>query len=200
MPSLGITGGIASGKSTFCKLLLESFRAEFFDADACVGDLLESDEAVRRRIVKEIDSAAYGVEGRPNRAMLREIIYHDAAKKHALESILHPVVRERWLVKAQQASGAGQIFMADIPLLFETSAEALFDRVVTVGCAPETQLARLRGRPGMTPEIAEKIIASQLPVSVKISRSQHVIWNDGALDALIAQTRLFSRYLHDQYG
>jgi dephospho-CoA kinase len=52
----------------------------------------------------------------------------------------------------------------------------------------------------MTPEIAEKIIASQLPVSVKISRSQHVIWNDGALDALIAQTRLFSRYLHDQYG
>ena len=107
---------------------------------------------------------------------------------------------QRWLARAQRAAGAGQLFLADIPLLFETSAEALFDRVVTVGCAPEIQLARLSGRPGLTPEISKKIVASQLPIGVKISRSHHVIWNDGALDALIAQTRLFSRYLHDQYG
>ena len=200
MPSLGITGGIASGKSTFCKLLLECIRAEFFDADVCVAELLEGDEAVRKQIVNEIHPAAYGVEGRPNRALLRELIYHDAWKKQALEKILHPIVRQRWLARAQRAAGAGQIFMADIPLLFETSAEALFDRVVIVGCAPEIQLARLGGRPGLTPEISKKIVASQLPVGVKISRSHHVIWNDGALDALIAQTRLFSRYLHDQYG
>ncbi|MGC2577732.1 MAG: dephospho-CoA kinase, partial [Terrimicrobiaceae bacterium] len=92
------------------------------------------------------------------------------------------------------------IFVADIPLLFETSAEALFDLVITVGCAPAIQLDRLGERPGMTPEMSRKIVASQLPVGVKISRSHHVIWNDGTLDALIAQTRLFSRYLHDQYG
>jgi dephospho-CoA kinase len=200
MPSLGITGGIASGKSTFCKLLLEGIRADFFDADACVGELLEGDEAVRNQIVNEIHPAAYGAEGRPDRALLRELVYHDAGKKQALERILHPIVRQRWLVRAQQASGAGHIFVADIPLLFETSAEALFDRVLTVGCAPAIQLARLGERPGMTPEMSRKIVASQLPVGVKISRSHHVIWNDGTLDALIAQTRLFSRYLHDQYG
>jgi dephospho-CoA kinase len=200
MPSLGITGGIASGKSTFCKLLLECIEAECFDADACVSELLQGDESVRKEILSKVHPAAYGAGGGPDRALLRDLIYRDTGKKQALEAILHPIVRERWLERAQEAAYAGKIFVADIPLLFETSAEAFFDRIVTVGCAPETQLARLSGRPGMTREISEKIIASQLPVGVKVSKSHYVIWNDGALGSLTAQTRLFSSYLHDRYG
>jgi dephospho-CoA kinase len=200
MPSLGITGGIASGKSTFCKLLLEYIQAESFDADACVSELLEEDESVKEQILNKVHSAAYGIGGRPDRALLRELIYRDTEKKQVLEAILHPIVRMRWLERAQEAARAGRIFVADIPLLFETSAEALFDRTITVGCAPETQLVRLSGRPGMTHEISKKIIASQLPIGVKVSKSHHVIWNDGPLEALTAQTKLFSRYLHDRYG
>jgi dephospho-CoA kinase len=200
MPILGITGGIASGKSTFRKLLLQHIRAESFDADACVSELLDEDESVRKQILEKIHPAAYGAGGRPDRALLRELIYQDADKKRTLEAILHPIVRDRWLTKAQEASTANEIFVVDIPLLFETSAESLFDRIITVGCSTETQHARLSGRPGMTREISKKIIASQMPIGVKVSRSHHVIWNDGALDALTAQTELFSRYLHDRYG
>jgi len=200
MPILGITGGIASGKSTFRNSLLQHIRAESFDADACVSELLDEDESVRKQVLEKIHPAAYGAGGRPNRALLRELIYQDACKKRTLEAILHPIVRERWLKKAQEAATAKEIFVVDIPLLFETSAESLFDRIITVGCSTETQLARLSGRPGMTREISKKIIASQMPIGVKVSRSHHVIWNDGALDALTAQTELFSRYLHDRYG
>jgi dephospho-CoA kinase len=200
MPILGITGGIASGKSTFHKLLLQHIRAESFDADACVSELLDEDESVRKQVLEKIHPAAYGAGGRPDRALLRELIYQDADKKRTLEAILHPIVRDRWLTKAQEASTANEIFVVDIPLLFETSAESLFDRIITVGCSTETQHARLSGRPGMTREISKKIIASQMPIGVKVSRSHHVIWNDGALDALTAQTELFSRYLHDRYG
>ena len=200
MPILGITGGIASGKTTFRNLLLQHIRAEFFDADACVSELLEKDESVREQVLEKVHPAAYGAGGRPNRALLRELIYQDSDKKRTLEAILHPIVRDRWLKEAQEAATAKKIFVVDIPLLFETSAESLFDRIIAVGCSTETQLARLSGRPGMRREISKKIIASQMPIGVKVSRSHHVIWNDGALDALTAQTELFSRYLHDRYG
>jgi dephospho-CoA kinase len=200
MPILGITGGIASGKSTFRNLLLQRVQAEFFDADACVSELLDEDESVRKQVLEKIHPAAYGAEGKPNRALLRELIYQDAGKKRTLEAILHPIVRERWLQEAQEAAATQRKFVVDIPLLFETCAELLFDRIITVGCATETQLARLSSRPGMTREISKKIIASQMPIGVKVSRSHHVIWNDGTLDALTAQTELFSRYLHDRYG
>jgi dephospho-CoA kinase len=179
---------------------LQQIRAESFDADACVSELLDEDESVRKQILEKIHPAAYGVGGRPDRALLRELIYQDADKKRTLEAILHPIVRDRWLTKAKEASTAKEIFVVDIPLLFETSAESLFDRIITVGCSTATQLARLSGRPGMTREISKKIIASQMPISVKVSRSHHVIWNDGTLHALTAQTELFSRYLHDRYG
>jgi dephospho-CoA kinase len=200
MPILGITGGIACGKSTFRNLLLQCVRAESFDSDACASALLEEDKSVRKLIVEKIHAAAYTPAGRPDRALLRELIFHDAGKKRILEEILHPLVRERWLKEAEKASRAKKLFVVDIPLLFETSAESFFDRIVTVGSSTETQLARLSGRKGMTPEISKNIIASQMPIHVKVSRSHHVIWNDGALDALTAQTELFSRYLHDRYG
>jgi len=199
MPILGITGGIASGKSTFCKLLVQRIPAISFDADACVGELLEGDESVRTQIQERVHPDAY-TAGRPNRALLRELIYEDADKKQALEQILHPLVRDRWATEAKHAALAGNLFVVDIPLLFETRAESQFDRIVTVGCSVDVQLARLRAREGMTHEISKKIIASQMPIGVKISKSHHVIWNDGALDALIAQTELFSHYLHDRNG
>jgi dephospho-CoA kinase len=200
MPNLGITGGIASGKSTFRNLLLQEIRAESFDADACVSQLLAEDHFVREQILQKIHPEAYGQAGEPNRALLRDLIYDQVEKRRDLEAILHPLVRQSWFAKAQEAAKAGRLFVADIPLLFETDADAFFDRIITVGCTVETQLVRLSRRSGMAPEFSKKIIASQMPIGVKISRSHHVIWNDGALDALIAQTKLISRYLHERYG
>ncbi len=200
MPLLGITGGIASGKTTFRKLLLERLDADFFDTDACARQLLSGDDAVRRRVTAEIDPKAYTPEGAPDRELLREVIYGDPGKKRLLESILHPLVRRRWTEDGVAATERGRIFIVEIPLLFETQAEAGFDRVITVACRRETQLDRLLLHRAMNREISEKIIASQAPLSLKIRHSHHVLWNDSHPGALIAQTELFSRYLHDRYG
>jgi dephospho-CoA kinase len=199
MAIVGITGGIASGKSTFRELLVERIHAISFDADACVSKLLDEDSSVRTQIVARIHANAYAA-GKANRALLRQLIYNDVEKKRALEQILHPLVRARWASEARKARLAGRPFVVDIPLLFETGAESEFDRVVTVGCSLETQFARLEARDGLGREISKKIIASQMPIGIKISKSHHVVWNDGALDALVAQAELLSRYLHDRNG
>lgn len=199
MPLLGITGGIASGKTTFRKLLLDRLEADFFDTDACARKLL-SDGGVRRRVTAEIDAAAYDAEGEPDRDRLRDVIYRDPGKKRLLESILHPLVRLRWTEAGRASVEKGRLFIVEIPLLFETQAETELDRVITVACRRETQLDRLARERGMSREISEKIIASQAPLSLKIKHSHHVLWNDSHPGALIAQTELFSRYLHDRYG
>lgn len=200
MAILGITGGIASGKSTFRELLLERIAADWFDADACARELLDEDLAIKDQILQKIHPQAYDGEGKPNRALLRELIYQDSAKKRTMEAILHPVIRQRWSRQALEASAARRLFVVDIPLLFETKAESLFDLIVTVACSLDVQLARLFSRRGLSPEISQKIIATQMPLDVKMARSHHVIWNDGPLETLTAQTELFSRYLHDRYG
>lgn len=200
MPILGITGGIASGKSTARKLLLERIDADSFDADACARELLAEDDSIRQEILTKVHPEAYDTEGKPNRKLLRELIYQNAAKKSTLEAILHPVIRNRWKEQAEEASSARRMFIVDIPLLFETKAESLFDRIITIACSEETQLRRLEADRGLAPEIAKKIMASQMPMSMKITRSHHVIWNEGSRDALKTQTDFLSRYLNEQYG
>jgi dephospho-CoA kinase len=200
MPILGITGGVASGKSTFRRLLLERVKAEVFDADACARELLDYDESVRERVAGEIHPDAYAEGTSANRALLREVIYQDDAKKRTLEAILHPIIRERWSKRAREVAAERRMFVVDIPLLFETQAESLFDEIVTVACLPATQLARLATVRGLSTEIAQKIIASQAPMTVKITRANHVVWNDASFAALDAQVELFSLYLNDRYG
>ncbi len=198
MARIGITGGIASGKSTFRELLAGFLPAVSFDADTCARDLLREDPTVRERVVKEVHPGAYLPDGTPDRALLREVIYAEPAKKRALEDILHPLVRERWLSLAK--SDAPGFLLVDIPLLFETGAESHFDRVVTVACPVSTQRERVMARNALDVALIERIISSQSPLEQKISRSHHVVWNDGPLDLLADQARILCRYLHDRYG
>jgi len=199
MPILGITGGIATGKTTFRNALIERIDAEFFDADACARALLDEDEGVRREIQRQVHPEAYDAEGRPNRALIRELVYQDEGRKKTLESILHPVIRATWTQKALAARRENRTFVVDIPLLFETKAESFFDHIVVVACSQRHQMARMAGR-GLSSEISEKIIASQMPIGVKIKGAHHVIWNDGLPEGLITQADLFSVYLHARYG
>ncbi len=200
MPILGITGGVASGKSTFRRLLLEQIDAEVFDADACARELLEEDSVVRDQVRDRIDPNAYGRDGKADRVRLRELVYQDAAKKRTLEAILHPRIRDRWSSAAREASAANRFYVVDIPLLFETKAESLFDRIIAVACSTEVQLRRMEVHRELPREISEKIIASQMPMGIKIVRSHHVIWNEGSLGALTTQTEYLASHLHDRYG
>ena len=178
MAVIGVTGGIGSGKSTFSKMLADHLGARLFDADSAARELLESDPAVRERITTEIFAKAYSPDGKPDRAAIRRLVFHDPAAKARLESILHPRIRERWTQLAAECRQNATPLVVEIPLLFETGAERFFDRIVTVACSHETQLARTAAR-GLPRDEAESIIRSQLPLERKTSLAHFVVWNDG---------------------
>src|SRR5216684_96835 len=150
MPAIGITGGISTGKSTFCECLREIVpAAKFFDADEAAHQLVDVEE-VKRELLEEFGFTIFSRNGDLNRADLRAIVFQNAAKKSALEKILHPRIRRQWSAEAHIHRKSPDFFFADIPLLYETGGETLCDRVVVVACSPSIQLARLLQRKGIT--------------------------------------------------
>ena len=187
MPSIGITGGISTGKSTFCECLREIFpTAKFFNADQAAHTLVQLPE-VKQEIRAEFGAGVFSCNGDLNRDKLRAIIFNDATKKRALEQILHPRIRRQWSAEAKRHRNSPDFFFADIPLLYETGGEALCDRVVVVVCSYKVQLARLTQRMSLKNTEAEEMIKSQMPLDDKIARADHVVWNDGSRAALMEQ-------------
>ena len=199
MPVLGVTGGIATGKSSFTGLLLRHLPAELFDADQTAHDLLKGDDAIRQA-VEAFGHVICDPEGNPDRTKLRALVFDDESKRQQLERILHPAIRARWTDRAAQIALEGGWFVVDIPLLFETQAEANFDRIVVVACSPATQRRRLAEQRGLSAALAEKIITSQLDLATKISHAHHVIWNDSTLPCLERQARLLAAGLRRTGG
>ena len=190
MPAIGITGGISTGKTAFCDCVREIIpTAAFFNADQAARELVDLDPDVRKEVTAEFGADIYSAAGGLNRARLRAIILESAAKKNALEKILHPRIRRQWSAEAQNYRQSPDFFFADIPLLYETGGETLCDRVVVVACSPEVQLERLRRRADAS-VAAEKMMKSQMSLEEKIKRADHVVWNNGGRDALAEQARL----------
>ena len=186
MAIIGITGGIASGKSTFSRALAEIRAAWIFDSDACARELLDSDSSVRDAVIRDILPTAYQADGTPDRSAIRALVFSDPAAKARLEAILHPLVRTQRQALSYQARADGRDLLVDIPLLFETSASSEFDLVVTVACSLEIQTRRAMTR-GLTLAQVEQIMASQWGNAQKIAQSDFVIWNDGSPRMLQAQ-------------
>lgn len=219
MPAIGITGGISTGKSTFCECLRELLpQAKFFDADQAAHELVDLPE-VKQELVREFGEEIFssGNQGaaanKPpaavgtspflgkdlNRTALRTIIFRDAAKKRALEQILHPRIRRQWSAEAETHRKSPEFFFADIPLLYETGGETLCDRVVVVACSPEIQLANLMRKlrsTGFQPvdhrleADATAMIGSQMALEEKVKRADHVVWNNGPRSVLKEQAEL----------
>ena len=200
MPVFGITGGIATGKSTFIRGLLHQRPANFFDADACARDLLENDLAIRDQIHQAFGLSDSAADRPGERARLRELIFTDTAKRKRLEAIMHPAIRTRWMAAAQLGSAAGEWFFVDIPLLYETEAQSQFDRVIVVACSPANQRARLREIRALGSEMTEKVIAAQLDQRIKITKADYIIWNDSTISSLEGQTALLVEGLSKRYG
>src|SRR5215831_16163511 len=190
MAVIGITGGISTGKTSFCECLREIVpAAKFFDADQAAHRLVDLDPEVKKEIRREFGSGIFSGTGDLNRDKLRAIVFGDAAKKRALEQILHPRIRRQWRTQAKRHRNYPDFFFADIPLLYETGAETLCDQVVVVACSQKRQLGRLKKRMSITAAEARKMIKSQIPLEEKIRRADHVIWNDGDRATLYEQTR-----------
>jgi dephospho-CoA kinase len=189
MPAIGITGGISTGKSTFVECVREFLPvATFFDADEAAHALLNRRE-VQKQIRREFGAQVFSTAGDLNRTKLRAIVFTDASKKRALERILHPRIRRQWRTEAKGHRNSPNFFFADIPLLYETGGESLCDRVVVVACSQKVQLARLRKRMSIRSADAKKMINSQMPLEEKISRANHVVWNNGDRTSIMEEAR-----------
>jgi dephospho-CoA kinase len=200
MPVLGITGGIATGKSTFVRVLAPRLAAEVFDADRAAHELLAGDSAVHEAIRTTFGEAVFGPEGRPERSRLRELVFSDELQRRRLEDILHPVIRARWAALAGQVLRIGGWLCVDIPLLYETDAAANFDRTIVVACSPETQRRRLRELRHLDAATADRMIGAQLDLNLKIQKADHVVWNDSTDTCLDRQAALLAGWLHQHYG
>ena len=173
MPAIGITGGISTGKSTFCECLHEIVpTAKFFDADLAAHLLVELPE-IKQEIFGQFGGGVFSPDGDLNRTKLRAIVFEDAAKRRALEQILHPRIRRQWMAEAKKHRNSPDFFFADIPLLYETGGEILCERVIVVACSRNVQLDRLAKRKSLKRSEAEQMINSQMPLEEKIKRTDH---------------------------
>ncbi len=189
MPAIGITGGISTGKSTFCDCLREIVpAAKFFDADLAAHSLAELPE-VKQEILGQFGDGVFSADGDLNRTKLRAIVFVDAAKRRALEQILHPQIRRQWMAEAKRHRNSPDFFFADIPLLYETGGETLCERVVVVACSRNVQLDRLAKRKSLEGSEAEQMINSQMHLEEKIKRADHVVWNNDDRVTLLEQAK-----------
>jgi transcription termination factor Rho len=197
MQIMALTGGIASGKSTVCRLLREYLPSVvIFDCDITVHRLLDSDPEVAKVIAASFGEAALDSAGKIDRHFLRGKVFADPAARAELEAIIHPRVREECLAFLAKAAtnGAGW-FIADVPLFFEKGFDFGQQQVLVVASSRETQIRRLKARAGFADDLVESILAAQLPVENKMSLADVVFWNEGPTSVLRFQIRRFAQSL-----
>lgn len=201
MKTLVVTGGIATGKSTAIRLLMEAGkgRLRLFDCDAEAGRLLDGGR------LKESLSAAFGpasvdAAGRADRDFLRELVFRNPESRRTLEGIIHPLLHQECLAQMEAASQNAAVdgFVIDVPLFFETSARYRQDAVCVVAVSRETQKTRLALRNGFREDMIEAILAAQRPIMEKVAAADFVIWNEGPPPLVRHQTqRLHQHFFHD---
>jgi dephospho-CoA kinase len=200
MSAIGITGGIATGKSTIAAALHKSLSTqlpvEWFSADFEARRLTDNDLGVQEEIKSVFGAQLFDSERRLQRERLRDLVFRDPSARKILESILHPRIRSAWLERAN----GGTLLLAEIPLLFETKAEKHLDLVVVTACSRSTQINRLIEVRGLTLELAESMIAAQMPLEQKIKRGDRLVWTDCPPKITTAQIDRLSAELLEGYG
>jgi len=178
---IGLTGGIASGKSTVSNFFKE-LGVEIVDADLVAKEISEKKESVER--IKDIfGNDIVDTEGKVIREKLRERVFRDRALLEKLNGIIHPQVIEYFQRKKIENSD-NEIMIFDIPLLYETNMDKLCDKVIVVGLEKEKQIERVILRDGSSRELAQKIISNQMSLEDKMKRADIVIMNNGSLEDL----------------
>lgn len=201
MPAIGITGGVATGKSSFVRALLTHRELECFDADQCVHRLLAEDQSLQAELVAVLGDEVRGPDGGLDRPAMRRKVFDRPELRHRVEELLHPRVRAVWQPMARAArSPETRIVLFDIPLIYETAIEREFDRIVVVAASPDTQRRRMRENRSLASEVIEGMLKAQIDLPAKVARADHVVWNDCSPSALDAQARILADYFRELYG
>lgn len=196
MFNIGLTGGIGSGKSRVADMLGE-WGASVVDTDEIARALTAAGGAAMPAIEREFGPAALTADGALNRDWMRERAFADPQVRQRLEALLHPVIGQETERQAAAARGPYLVFV--VPLLVESIARwrDRVDRICVVDCDPETQVARVRSRSGLTDSAIRRIMAAQAARASRLAVADDVINNDGATSP--DQLRAQAKTLHDRW-
>ncbi|MFF9784575.1 dephospho-CoA kinase [Streptomyces nigrescens] len=187
MVKVGLTGGIGAGKSEVSRLLA-SYGAVIVDADKIAREVVEPGTPGLAAVVEEFGDDVLAPDGTLDRPKLGGIVFSDPEKLKALNAIVHPLVGAR-SAELEASAGPDAVVVHDVPLLTENGLAPLYDLVVVVDAAPQTQLDRLVRLRGMAEDEAKSRMAAQAPREQRLAVADLVIDNDGPLEALEPQVR-----------
>ncbi len=176
MLKIGLTGGIATGKS-FVLGVLREMDCEVMDADQTAREVVEPGQPAFEEIVAHFGHEIVGENGKLNRVKLGAIVFNDADQREKLNSIIHPKVFEaqaRWMAEVERRNPQA-IVIIDAALMIETGSYRRFDKIVVVHCEPEIQLQRLMARNNLTQEEAMARISAQMPSAEKLKFADYAI-------------------------
>ncbi|MEF8796431.1 MAG: dephospho-CoA kinase [Salinivenus sp.] len=184
METLGVTGGIGSGKTTVCGFLEEK-GARVFYADIEAKRLMQEDASVRAEITETFGDEVYTDDGALNRAVLAEQVFGDADRLEQLNAIVHPRVFEAFEGAKERAAEEGvDLLVHEAALLFEAGGDAHVDVTAAVVAPDEARVARVAERDDVAPEQVRARMGHQLPQDELRRRADHVLENDGSLEDL----------------
>ncbi|MFJ8307568.1 MULTISPECIES: dephospho-CoA kinase [unclassified Streptomyces] len=187
MLKVGLTGGIGAGKSEVSRLFV-SYGAVLIDADRIAREVVEPGTSGLAAVVEAFGPGILSADGTLDRPKLGGVVFSDPDKLAILNKIVHPLVGAR-SAALESAAGPDSVVIHDVPLLAENGLAPLYDLVVVVDAAPETQLDRLVRLRGMTPDEARARMAAQADRAQRLAVADVVIDNDGPLEALEPQVR-----------
>jgi dephospho-CoA kinase len=182
---IGLTGGIATGKSTVANYLATAYYLPILDADIYARDAVTMGSPILEAIAQRYGQDVLLTDGNLNRAKLGEIIFHQPEEKNWVESLIHPYVSDR--IQQEITTSSASALMLVIPLLFEAKMENLATEIWVVYCSPQQQLKRLMQRNNLTHDQAIARINSQLPLTEKIDRADVVLDNSSSIEKLTQQ-------------
>ncbi|SED03092.1 dephospho-CoA kinase [Nocardioides exalbidus] len=185
MIRVGLTGGVASGKSTVSAMLAE-LGAVVVDADLIAREVVARGTSGLAAVVEEFGAGLLTPEGDLDRPAMGRLVFGDAGARKRLEAIIHPLVHQR-SARLEAEAPADAVVVHDIPLLAEGGRAGGFDAVVVVDVPPDVQLARMLGDRGWTREDAVSRIAAQATREQRLAIATHVVDNTGTLDQLRAR-------------
>jgi len=182
---IGLTGGIATGKSSVSDYLHRVYQVPVLDADQYARDAVSQNSPMLTLIQKRYGEQILQADGSLDRSRLGEIIFNQPSEKEWLEQQIHPYVRQRIETELSQLSA--NLVLVVVPLLFEAKMTDLVTEIWVVTCSPEQQLARVMQRDGLSETDARSRIASQMPLTEKVAQADVVIHNQTTLDELQQQ-------------
>lgn len=181
---VGLTGGIGSGKSVAGDFFIE-LGIDVIDADHVSKNILDNNESAKKLFLEHFGEKFIDKNNNVDRALLRDVIFKNKDKKEALESIIHPIVREEIFNFIENSNSIYKIIM--VPLIYETNSQDFYDKIVVVDCKEENQIIRASKRDNKTKNDIINIMKNQASSDERMLIADEVIKNDSSLDDLKEQ-------------